>query len=244
MFRFLATVVVAGSVFASGVVRGVVTDPSSALIPRSEVRLLPLGSGTTKYRVKTGDDGEFTVPDVSAGEYVVRAYHAGFMEGAVTVTVIDGEIADAGQVRLRIAPCDAPTVLDCFYVSSSSDPPTAPDPVIVRGGASLRVGCGVDLDWAVVSCPDGASPLDSRSDFQVRAGGDRALYLIPVNGAKVSDCEKTSDTYSQIRIDGLGPGNDWCVETNEKRRSHVFISGTHVVEPGADEVRLWIVTRK
>src|ERR1700683_2836024 len=98
--RFCIGVMVAGSALADGVVRGSVVDPNSAVIPRSEVRLLPQGSGTTPYSGETGDNGEFKIEGVSPGIYVVRAHHVGFMEGAVTVTVIDGKTADAGRVPL------------------------------------------------------------------------------------------------------------------------------------------------
>jgi len=240
MFRFLAAVMVAGSALANGIVRGVVMDPNSVVIPRSEVRLLPEGSGTTKYRVETGDNGEFIVENVSPGAYVVRAHHVGFMEGAVTATVIDGEIADAGRVPLRLAPCDAPGV-NCFYISASSDPPPPPS---ASGSVALRMDCGVDLDLPTMSCPDNANRVDSRADLQAHAGGGGAIYLTAINGARISDCATKSDINQPIRVDGLGPGNDWCVETNAKHPSHVFIGAWWVVEPGAEEVRLWIVTRK
>lgn len=59
----------------------------------------------------------------------------------------------------------------------------------------------------------------------------------------ISDCKDRYRFDQPIRIDGLGPGNAWCVETNSKQRAHVFIE-RKVVEPESEEIALWVVTRK
>jgi hypothetical protein len=241
MFRFLAAMIVAGPALAGGIVQGIVVDQSfggGASLPHTVVRLLPEGSSTTRYRAEAGRDGEFRIENVTLGTYTLRAYRPGFREEAMTVTVVEGEIADAGRVVLRLAGCDSPgTICDNFGIG----PPSPPD--VARGDVVLRLGCGVDLDKAAATCPDSASRSDNRVDLRFEAGKEGAIYLTPINGAIVTSCEGKSRSDQPIRIDGLGPGNDWCVQTNAKHYSHVFIE-VRVVEPGADEVILWVVTRQ
>jgi hypothetical protein len=240
MFRFLAAVMVAGSALAGGIERGVVVDQSlgGASLPHSVVRLLPEGSSATRYRAEAGYDGEFRVENVIPGTYTLRAYRPGFREEATTVNVVEGEIANAGRVVLKMAGCDSPgTICDDFGIGPQ------PPPDVARGDVILRSGCAVDLDKAAVTCPEGGSGLDNRADLRLDAGQESAIYLSPVNGATISGCESKSHGDQPIRIDGLGPGNDWCVQTSAKHYSHVFIE-LKVVEPGASEVILWVVTRK
>jgi hypothetical protein len=203
----------------------------------SVVRLLLDGQTATQYRVETDSGGRFQIPDVKPGKYTLRAYQHGFREGATTVNVVESEIADAGRVVLMLAGCDSPgTICD------SVDPAPTEPPDVASGEVVLRPGCAVDLDKATVTCPHSADRLENRSDLKLDAGSEGAIYLTPINAAMIASCESKPRS-EPIRIDGLGPGNDWCVVTNAKHHSHLFIK-LKVVEPGADEVILWVVTRK
>jgi hypothetical protein len=232
--RFFVAIIAAASAFAGGVVQGSVMDPGIYPPPRAIVRVLPQSSGVTKYRFETSQ-GKFKIENVSAGVYVLRAYLAGFRESAITVAVRDGEITDTGNILLSFAGCD---VAICDSVTPQHLPPD-----VARGDVILRPGCGVDLDKVIATCPSGVNPLDNRADLKLDAGQESAVYLTPINGAVIVGCESKSRSDQRIRIDGLGPGNDWCVETNAKHHSHVFIE-LKVVEPGADEVALLVITRK
>ena len=68
--------------------------------------------------------------------------------------------------------------------------------------------------------------------------------MTPVNGALLShtDCRSAKFVKGPIRLDGLGPGAEFCVETDRHRYSHVFIIDE--VRPETSRLRLWHVTRK
>jgi hypothetical protein len=232
-------IVVASSALAGGIVRGVVTDEAGAVIPGSVVRLLREGQTATQYRSQTNQLGEFKITGVTPGKYTVRAYQVGFVELAKIVSVSDGTIADAGNMAFKLAGCDAPHVIcDAVY---AGPPPNDPQPSdeIAREGFALSPGCTVNLGRVAVKCLDGADELADLQLYRTNAG---AIYLKAVNRAKISDCGTREQMDQPIRLDGLGPGNDWCVDTNAKHHAHVFLD-LKVVELGDDHVALWVVTR-
>ena len=78
-----------------GSVRGVVQDDTGAILPDAQVTLHSLDENTARM-VKTDSDGSFTLENVKAGRYTVRAEHGGFSE-----TEINGVTVAARQdVRL------------------------------------------------------------------------------------------------------------------------------------------------
>src|SRR5580704_14973329 len=62
-----------------GSVRGVVQDDTGAILPDAQVTLHSLDENTDRV-VKTDSDGSFTLENVKAGRYAVRAEHNGFSE--------------------------------------------------------------------------------------------------------------------------------------------------------------------
>ena len=54
----------------SGSIRGLITDPSSAVIPGATV--VAVGNGAT-HTAKTDGQGRYTVPNLPAGSYTLRA---------------------------------------------------------------------------------------------------------------------------------------------------------------------------
>ena len=97
----VAGFLVPGSAFAQstfGSVRGVAQDDSGAILPDTQVTLHSLDENTER-KVTTDADGSFTLENVKAGQYALRAQHVGFAE-----TVIDGVTVNARQdVRLTVA---------------------------------------------------------------------------------------------------------------------------------------------
>ena len=71
-----------------GVVSGVVTDPSQAVVPGAEVTLINLAPNVER-RFVTGTDGIYSFPDVVPGDYTVKVSATGFRttETALSVRV-------------------------------------------------------------------------------------------------------------------------------------------------------------
>ncbi|MBI4874567.1 MAG: TonB-dependent receptor [Acidobacteria bacterium] len=84
---------------ASGVLRGRVTDPNHRGVPRAQVRIEPGGRLTI-----TGDNGEFEVSGLPAGEYTLTAEERNFEPVTVSVLRVEaGGVASAtlGVVQLK-----------------------------------------------------------------------------------------------------------------------------------------------
>src|SRR5205085_5975349 len=67
------------SIFAqtTGEIRGIVKDPSEAIIVGAQVVAL-MPSASIERRAVTDATGEFTIPTVPVGTYIVRVQHPGF----------------------------------------------------------------------------------------------------------------------------------------------------------------------
>ncbi len=62
---------------SSGSLSGTVSDPSGSAIPAVSVTLRNAESGATQH-AESNADGSYTFPDLAAGQYTLRAAHAGF----------------------------------------------------------------------------------------------------------------------------------------------------------------------
>src|SRR5581483_5319274 len=74
---------------------GTVVDPSGAVIPEATVKVTSTRGGAER-RAKTGPDGEFFFPQLSAGRYQLEAAAPGFATSAREV------VYEGAPVHLRI----------------------------------------------------------------------------------------------------------------------------------------------
>src|ERR1051326_3951960 len=74
-------------------VRGTTTDPSGGVVPGADIELVNLETNA-KRQVKSGESGDFEVPDLQRGTYRMTATHAGFK-----TFVADNIILEGSQIR-------------------------------------------------------------------------------------------------------------------------------------------------
>ena len=153
----------------------------------------------------------------------------------------EGEALDVGSIRLDVAGCDAPGVI----CDSFGDVPP-PDPVASRGNLQIRANCMVAFITSKVLCPGDSG--GGNEDIQLTRN-ESGVYLAAMNGASLSepdlprgDCRDAYPKEKQIRIDGLGPGDDICLYTHDRHWSHVFFIDE--VSRGSHEISIWQITRK
>jgi hypothetical protein len=189
------------------------------------------------------------------GSYTIAISLRGFREKFVDNVLVAGQHeVDLGKILLKLAGCDAPGVM-CD--SLGREPTTGKR--FAHGYINVPLGCGADADKGAVSCtivldedqPNTPSPgsSDRASDFWLRAAHGPHLYLEPRKGAQLAepnsaetDCSDAVYQHQHIRIDGLGPGSDFCLRTNEGRVSRV--SFTAEVQPDSQEIAIYYVTWK
>ena len=204
------------------------------------VRLTPDDGGPTLVRSRADRHGDFTLEHIKPGVYAVRMWLQGFREKAVhgVVVPLAGSVK-LGSILLEISSCDGPGT-NCDCAGSKAQ---CADSVVRGTYLVVKQGCGADLDAGKATCGN-----DTKTDFLTSSGEGNALYLRPTNGTLITPLNSTNANccdaaYADkpLRIDGLGPGNDFCVLTTKQRSSHVFTADD--VEPDSVEIKLWFVNR-
>ena len=85
----------------SGGLTGVVTDPSSAVVPNADVEIKDAAKGTT-YSTKTDQEGVYRYFFLASGRFTLTVTHARFREEKRTVNVLLGPPVSV-NVTLQIA---------------------------------------------------------------------------------------------------------------------------------------------
>ena len=136
-----------------GTLRGVVTDPSAAVIPGATV--VATGNGITRTG-KSDNQGRYTLTNVPAGTYTVRADASGF----VTYIKPDFDIPSGQNTSLDIA-LQIATEAQQVQVTDQSAAQLSVD-------ASANVGAIVLKEEDLEQLPD--DPDDLQSDLEALAG--------------------------------------------------------------------------
>ncbi len=136
-----------------GSVRGTVTDPSSAVIPNATV--VATGNGITRSATSDGA-GHFTLPNMPAGKYAIRADAAGFVTYAKPDYDVPAGQANSLDIALQIAAeSQQVSVNDSSAAALSVD-------------SSSNVSALVLKDEDIDALPD--DPDDLQSDLEALAG--------------------------------------------------------------------------
>ncbi|MCX6902848.1 MAG: carboxypeptidase-like regulatory domain-containing protein [Verrucomicrobia bacterium] len=224
-----------------GQVRGAVVDPGEYPLPGAYVRLLRQDLNLLAARGTADHTGTFHTT-VAPGAYTLIAWMQGFRARRFTnIEVRDGETTDVGKLVLGFAGCDAPGVMcDNFGL----DPPGQAK---ASGYFDLNFACAADLGAGKTYCPEDSKTARRTTDLRITKD-EKGVYLSPINGATVStpnpprtDCRDSNLGKADVRIDGLGPGDDICVRTHDGRLSHLFLVDD--VKKDSLVIRFFHVTR-
>jgi hypothetical protein len=85
-----------------GTIRGLVTDPSGAVIPNAKVIILDLGTNTTR-ETATNARGEYQMFGLRSGNYKVTVSAPGWSTQDVTGVVLNGSDSVSANATLRVA---------------------------------------------------------------------------------------------------------------------------------------------
>jgi hypothetical protein len=144
----------AAPVATTATLRGRITDPTGALIPGATVAILT-SAGTNVTRATADGSGNYSVPNLAPGGYIVRASYAGFADSTSPTIQLT-----AGQVK-RVDISMAIEVAEQSVTVTDESPSVN---VEAGGNASALVLKGKDLD-ALSDDPDELS-----NELQALAG--------------------------------------------------------------------------
>src|SRR5438093_6165919 len=85
-----------------GTIRGLVTDPSGAVIPNAKVIILDLGTNTTR-ETATNARGEYQMFGLRSGSYKVSVSAPGLTTQDITGVVLNGSDVVSANATLRVA---------------------------------------------------------------------------------------------------------------------------------------------
>jgi Carboxypeptidase regulatory-like domain/TonB dependent receptor len=169
-----------------GSIRGVAQDDSGASLPDTQVTLHSVGENTDR-QVKTGSDGGFTVENVKAGQYTLRAVHTGFAETAMKGISLDARQDLRLTVTLTIA-SQATTV----EVSASADQINSENAVIGDSKDNLQITQLPLNNRATTTSPLGALGLspnvqqDSQGNIAL-GGASSSMVNFSVDGVSTAN---------------------------------------------------------
>jgi hypothetical protein len=85
----------------SGTIRGIVSDPSGAVIPNVPVVIRNDGTGLTRT-VTTNRQGEYVAPELPSGTYTISVTAPGFREGTSTDVVLHVSSTQVLNLQLQL----------------------------------------------------------------------------------------------------------------------------------------------
>jgi hypothetical protein len=188
VFPLLAATLLLSPAYAqpAGVLHGVVTDESGALVPGATVTVSS-AAGPVKS-AKAGSDGAYSVPGLDAGTYTVRASAPGLQQlKPVSVELRGGTQTATADLRLTVA-----AEKQEVTVQENAGPAVSVDPSQNAGALILR---GADLQ-ALSDDPD-----DLQADLQALAGPSAGpsggqIYIDGFTGGTLP----SKDSIREIRI--------------------------------------------
>ena len=202
----------------TGTIGGQILDSMGAVITKATIRVLHAQSRRTIQIVRSDSNGRFRANGLAAGEYLIAASATGFREKLLSIETLKAGGDTVLTIRLDILDCDAPGVnCDIF----STGPVTDPHPVVARGPLTVRRGDAIDLEHGI------AAPRPADADVRLAAQAE-GPFLVPLNKALIYQecgtegaCGKGHATLESARIDGLGPGSEFCIKTRRPIRARV-----------------------
>jgi hypothetical protein len=198
---------------APGILRGVLTDTSGAVIPAAVVSLT---SGNARRTATTQTDGSYTFVGLAAGEYTIRVEFPGFETFEKPVTVDAGKNV---QFSIQLTPGGGKQEIT---VSGGKGPELSTDPA---NNQSALIVAGDDLD-ALPDDPDDLS--DMLTQLAGPASGPTGGPQILLDGFSNMQLPPKA-TIKEIRINS----NPFSAEYDNLGFGRIEI----ITKPGADNLR-------
>jgi iron complex outermembrane receptor protein len=181
---------------APAALHGTVTDSSGALVSNATISVQPVGNEAV-FSAKTGRDGEFTVPALAAGSYLVTADQLGFNKVFKTVKLTAGETAEVDLMLSVNALNQNVTVTAqtaAFTEAPTAQTITSVDREDTKDSADFTIQESLDLVPGVTTIT-GNGPRDI--SISVRGSNDRQAYGI-------RNVQLFEDGFPVTQPDGLG----------------------------------------
>src|SRR5581483_10052023 len=178
-------------------ITGRVTDPSGAVVPGVQITAVHLATNTARSTT-TNDQGNYVLPDLQVGKYLVKAEHPGFKSFTQQNVSLDADAIATVNIALEIG-----TSQETVTVSS------APPAIQTESGEISNLVTGVQVSELSLNGRNFSqyltfSPGVASAQTGTRLGvGQEGNPLLSINGGLINDT-----TYSSPGILVLATGYD------------------------------------
>ena len=138
---------------AKGSVAGLVSDPSGAVIPGATISLKNM-AGSNEEVVRSNAVGQYKLPDIPAGDYLLKVSVPGFASYQKTLAIIDGATASL-NVNLAVG-----EIMEAVTVTGTRARPATASAVVPQ---RIRVGGNVQ-PIKLISKVNPDYPADAQAD--------------------------------------------------------------------------------
>lgn len=230
-----------------GRVRGAVSIGGTQVLSDATIRVMPQQARRTRYRSRTGRDGNFVIDGIEPGLYTVAVVAPGSEERLLeNVTVpAEGE-ANLGEIDLRLATCPSPGII-CESLGPEETVQT-----FSTGNLKIPLGCSVDVDKGAALCtdpPPASQPESPAADFSFQITPGQQVLVELRKGTRLAApntpgayCRSREFLDRPIRIDGYGPGSSFCIRTSDSHYSRIYL--TTEIAPDSPRIAFAFVTWK
>jgi hypothetical protein len=205
-----------------GTISGTVTDPSGAAIPGAKITAVQVGTNSNFATVSTST-GDFTIPSLPVGEYMVRVEQEGF-KASVTkgITITSGSAArvaatlEVGAVTESVQVTATATQLqteDARTTTSVSNKMVDELPLVV--GGAMRSAFDLAMIAPQANRPQGTPTSGNEADKAFAIGGGQAGgYQANLDGVTILTGRYSSVQWSSVNTPSIDAITEFAVETN------------------------------
>src|SRR5579884_306871 len=176
-----------GQGMGTGTITGRVTDPSGAVVPGVQITAVHLATNTARTTT-TNDQGNYVLPDLQVGKYLVKADHPGFKSFTQQNVSLDADAIATVNIGLEIG-----TSQETVTVSS------APPAIQTESGEISNLVTGVQVSELSLNGRNFSqyltfSPGVASAQTGTRLGvGQEGNPLLSINGGRINDTKYTYD---------------------------------------------------
>jgi TonB family protein len=182
----------------TGSISGTVQDPSGAVIPGAAVILLNMKSHD-KIEIGTGQDGSFTFPAISAGQYQLEIASPGFVRKRSAVLQLKPSADLHEVITLDIGEVSQTITVTGQRPAEATTPPRHP-PKRIRVGGNVQAPKAVEMARPVYPASAKEEGIEGTVILRAVIGtSGKILSLEPYNGADPTLIKAAMDVVGQWR---------------------------------------------
>jgi hypothetical protein len=221
-----------------GTITGVVHDSSGAVVPGAKVSIVNQSTKVT-LSVNSNEAGEYTMPSLQPGTYVVRANKEGFRTSQVTGLVLDATQTVRADLNLEVgtATQTVEVIASAIQVQSEDAKSSTTLQNKLINDLPLVVGGTVRTPFDLAALTPDAKNLGGDNGFSL-GGGQAASYGTSLDGVSTNTSRALSKSWVASNSPSIEAIEQFTVDTNGYKAEFGHAGGgnlTYVSKSGTND---------